>query len=380
MAVPKSLIFPDQILNAEYSKIMKNFFLLSITVVLFSIFSCEAQAQNAAAQHLPRVIILATGGTIAGQGTTPDRAGYIPGKLQVQDLLSSIPSINKIAIVEGEQVASIGSYDMTIEIWIKLAKRINEIFEKNEADGIVITHGTDTQEETAYFLSLTVRSDKPVVLTGSMRPATAISADGPKNLYDAILVACDPQSKGSGVMVCFNEALYDGKNVSKINTTNLNAFNSPNTGPIGQVYDSKVIYNNQIMQKKNSEPPFNVMRIDRVPKVEIVYMYVDASGTAINALVNDKTDGLIIACTGNGTFNKAILQSVEAAVKKGIVIVRSTRVPSGRVTQFSQVFDDRILGTIAADEHNPQKARILLMLALTVTKDKDKIQEMFLNY
>src|ERR1035437_6835510 len=155
----------------------------NILIVLYLMWACLAEAQS-----LPRVIILATGGTIAGQGTNPDRAGYIPGKIQVQDLLSAIPSINKIADVRGEQIASVGSFDMTIEIWMKLTKRINEIFANNEADGIVITHGTDTQEETAYFLNLTVKSDKPVVLTGSMRPATAISADGPKNLYDAILV------------------------------------------------------------------------------------------------------------------------------------------------------------------------------------------------
>jgi L-asparaginase len=347
----------------------------NILIALFLMWDCLADAQN-----LPRVIILATGGTIAGQGTNPDRAGYIPGKIQIQDLLNSIPSVNKIAVVRGEQVASVGSYDMTIEIWMKLAKRINEIFANNEADGIVITHGTDTQEETAYFLNLTIKSDKPVVLTGAMRPATAISADGPKNLYDAILVACDSQSKGKGVMVCFNEELYDGKNVVKINTTNLNAFSSPNTGPIGQVYDGKVIYFSQSLQKKSGESPFDIGRIDSMPSVEIVYTYVDASAASINAYINDKTDGLIIACVGNGNFTKSILQAVEAAEKKGIVIVRSTRVPSGRVTQFNQVFDDKKLGTIAADDHNPQKARILLMLALTITKDKDKIQEMFLNY
>jgi len=168
--------------------------------------------------------------------------------------------------------------------------------------------------------------------------------------------------------------------VFKINTTNLNAFSSPNTGPIGQVYDGKVIYYNQHLQKSDIEAPFDVSRIENLPKVEIVYMYVDATGAPINALINDKTEGLVIACSGNGTFNKAIFQAVNTAVKKGIVVVRSTRVPSGRVTQYNQVFDDKKLGTIAADDLNPQKARILLMLALTITKDRDKIQEMFLDY
>jgi len=348
---------------------MKNILLF----LVFSFWIYQAQSQN-----LPRVIILATGGTIAGQGSSVDRAGYTPGTLNIEDLLSNIPSVNKIASIKGEQIASVGSYDMTIEIWMKLAKRINEIFAKNEADGVVITHGTDTQEETAYFLSLTVKSDKPVVLTGSMRPATAISADGPKNLYDAILVASVPQSKGKGVMVSFNETLYDGKNVIKMNTTHVDAFESPNTGPIGQIYDGRVVYYSQPI--KNAEIPFDISKLETLPKVDIVYLYVDVSDAAINALINDKTEGLVIAGVGNGDMNKNILASVGTAVKKGILVVRGSRVASGRVTQFNQTFDDAKIGTIASDDLNPQKARILLMLALTVTKDRNKIQEMFLNF
>src|SRR6476620_3487072 len=161
----------------------------------FFVLLCATCTCFASSQDLPRVIILATGGTIAGVGTSATSAGYIPGKLPIEDLLKNIQEVTKRANVKGEQIASVGSYDMTIDIWIKLARRINEIFANNEADGIVITHGTDTQEETAYFLYLTVKSNKPVVLTGAMRAATSISADGPKNLYDAIVVASDRQSK-----------------------------------------------------------------------------------------------------------------------------------------------------------------------------------------
>ncbi len=348
---------------------MKKFFL----VLLFC--SCKYFAGS---QSHPRIIILATGGTISGQGSNVDRAGYIPGKLSADEILSAIPSVKKFANVKGEQIASIGSYDMTLAIWLKLAKRINEIFANDEADGIVVTHGTDTQEETAYFLSLTVNANRPVVITGAMRPATAISADGPKNLYDAILVACDSQSKGKGVILSFNETLFDARNVVKVNTTHLNAFNSPNAGPIGQVYDRKVLYYSQPVQKKHA--PFDINKLETLPKVEIAYMYVDASAAAVNAFVNDRIDGLIIAGAGNGSLNKAILTGVDTAVKKGIMVVRSSRVASGRVTQFNQVFDDEKLGTIVSDDLNPQKARILLMLALTVTKDRRKIQDMFLNY
>ncbi len=348
---------------------------------LLLILLCSSWAYCAIAQNLPRVIVLSTGGTIAGQQQNTDRAAYLPGKISIDDLLKNIPSIKQKAIVQGEQIASIGSYDMSIDLWLKLARRINDIFANNEADGIVITHGTDTQEETAYFLSLTINSDKPVVLTGAMRPATAISSDGPKNLYDAIIVASDVNSKGKSVLVSFNENVYDAKNVVKINTTNVHAFASPNTGSIGQVYDGKVTYNTQSLIKNSRFTPFDISKIDSLPNVEIVYAYTDASNVAINAFINNNTPGIIIAGTGSGSFNKAILESVKIAVNKNIMVVRSSRVVAGKVlTSYIGPFEDAKLGTIAAGELSPQKARILLMLALTNTKDKNKIQEMFLTY
>ncbi|NBA87715.1 type II asparaginase [Emticicia sp. CRIBPO] len=348
-------------------------------LLLILIFS--SYAISAASQNLPRIIVLSTGGTIAGQQPNTDRAGYIPGKIPVDELLKNIPSIKQKANIQGEQIAAIGSYDMTVEIWLKLARRINEIFAKNEADGVVITHGTDTQEETAYFLSLTVQSDKPVVLTGSMRPGTAISSDGPKNLYDAIIVASDVNSTGKGVLVCFNENVYEARHVVKVNTLNVNAFAAPNAGPIGQVYDGKVSYNAPSSVKNRSFVPFDISKTETLPTVEIVYAYADASNVAINAFINADHPGIIIAGTGNGSINKTILESVKTAVKKDIIVVRSSRVVSGQVTtQYVGPFEDAKLGTIVSNKLNPQKARILLMLALTVTKDKSKIQEMFLTY
>jgi L-asparaginase len=348
---------------------------------LLLLLLCSGCIYCAGSQNLPRIIVLSTGGTIAGQQPNTDKAGYLPGKIPIGELLKNIPSISQKAIVQGEQIASIGSYDMTVDIWIKLARRINEIFARQEADGIVITHGTDTQEETAYFLNLTVQSDKPVVLTGSMRPSTAISADGAKNLYDAIIVASAISSKGKGVMVCFNESIYDAKNVVKTNTANVNAFSSPNTGSIGQVYDGSVFYNAQSLSKHSGTAAFDISKIDSLPGVEIVYAYAGASNAAINAFINNNAAGIIIAGTGNGSFDKAIMESVKNAVKEGILVVRSSRVFSGKVTtQYVGTFDDSKLGTIVSDNLNPQKARILLMLALTITKDKNKIQEMFLAY
>src|SRR5881394_1016437 len=208
--------------------------ILSFLTLLILVMQVQAQ--------LPRVIILATGGTIAGAGASSDRAGYTAGKIPIDQLVGSIPTVKKIANITGEQVASVGSQDMTTDIWKKLAVRANEIFKNKEADAIVVTHGTDTQEETAYFLDLVVPSEYPVVLTGSMRPATAISADGPKNLYDAITVAINPETKGRGVLVSFNEGIYDAREVMKMSTTKTNAFGSPNTGAVGQAYDGRVEY------------------------------------------------------------------------------------------------------------------------------------------
>ncbi len=348
---------------------------------LLLILLCSSSAYFATSQNLPRVIVLSTGGTIAGQQPNTDRAGYLPGKIPIEELLKSIPAIKQKAIVQGERIAAIGSYDMTVEIWVKLARRINEIFANNEAEGIVITHGTDTQEETAYFLNLTVQSDKPVVLTGAMRPATAISADGPKNLYDAIIVASDLNSKGKGVLLCFNDHVFDARNVVKINTTNVDAFGSPNSSAIGEVYDSRVTYKTQSVNSRSNFKPFDINKMDSLPNVEIVYAYAGASDAAINAFINNNTSGIIIAGTGAGGFNTAILASVKDAVKKNRIVVRSTRVASGSVTtSYLGTFEDAKLGTIVSGNLNPQKARILLMLALTVTKDKNKIQEMFLTY
>ena len=344
-----------------------------VSVFIFLIFLVSAQAQ------LPRVIILATGGTIAGAGTSSDRAGYTAGKIPIDDLIGSIPTVKKIATITGEQISSVGSQDMTTDIWKKLAVRINEIISKKEADGIVITHGTDTQEETAYFLDLVVPSQMPVVLTGSMRASTAISADGPKNLYDAITVAIDPKSKGRGVLVSFNEGIFDGREVMKMSTTFTNAFGSPNTGPIGHVYDGKVEYYANAVRERDPQSPVTITANTNLPRVDIVYMYADAPSDMIDMLVSKKVDGIVIAGVGNGNFNKTYTDAVKRAVAAGVIVCRASRTPSGRVVLHDEINDDE-LGTIVSDDLNPQKARILLMLGLTKTKDKKQLQDYFFKY
>ena len=345
--------------------------ILSLFTAFFLVLQVQAQ--------LPKVIILATGGTIAGAGAAADRAGYTAGKIPIDDLIGGIPTVKKIANITGEQISSVGSQDMTTEIWKKLAVRINEIISKKEADGIVITHGTDTQEETAYFLDLVVPSQMPVVLTGSMRPATAISADGPKNLYDAITVAINPKSKGRGVLVSFNEGIFDGREVMKMSTTFTNAFGSPNTGPIGHVYDGKVEYYANATREVDPKSPVTITADMKLPRVDIVYMYADAPPDQIDMLVAKKVDGIVIAGVGNGNFNKAYMDAVKKAVAAGVIVCRASRTPSGRVVLHDEINDEE-LGTIVSDDLNPQKARILLMLGLTKTKDKKQLQEFFFKY
>ncbi|WP_250318093.1 type II asparaginase [Pedobacter sp. B4-66] len=327
----------------------------------------------------PRIIILATGGTIAGQGASADRAGYTAGKIPVADLIGTIPSIKNVAEVSGEQISAVGSQDMSLEIWKKLAVRINEIFSKKEADGIVITHGTDTQEETAYFLDLVVAYDNPVVLTGAMRASTAISADGPKNLFDAITLAADPKSKGRGVLVSFNESIFNSRDVTKLSTTKVNAFGAPNSGAIGQVFDGKVEFYKSSDRQVSPLPQFKVDDNTVFPKVEIVYTYADASPAYLDLLIKEKAAGIVIAGVGNGNFSKAFTSSVKKAVAAGIVVCRASRCVSGRVVEDGEV-DDKELGTIVTDDLNPQKARILIMLGLLKTHNTAELQQYFLRY
>src|SRR6187397_3696164 len=344
-----------------------------VSLLAFVIIIAQVNAQ------LPRVIILATGGTIAGAGASADRAGYTAGKIPIEDLIGAIPTVKKIASITGEQISSVGSQDMTIDIWKKLAIRINEIIAKKEADGIVVTHGTDTQEETSYFLDLVIPSAMPVVLTGSMRASTAISADGPKNLYDAITVAIDPKSKGRGVLISFNEGIFDARDVMKLSTTKTNAFGSPNTGPVGQAYDGRVEYYSSSEREVKPKSPVTITNNTKLPRVDIVYMYADAPSDMIDMLVAKKVDGIVIAGVGNGNFNKAYMDAVKRAVAAGVIICRASRAPSGRVVLHDEINDEE-LGTIVSDDLTPQKARILLMLGLTKTKDKKQLQQFFFTY
>lgn len=336
-------------------------------------------ATGAFAQKLPNIYILATGGTIAGAGVSATQTNYTSGQVAISSLIEAVPEIKNIANVTGEQIVSIGSQDMNDEVWLTLAKRINELLNSGNVDGIVITHGTDTMEETAYFLNLTVKSDKPVVLTGSMRPSTAISADGPLNLYNAVVTAAAQESKGKGVLVAMNGLILPAHGTIKMNTTDVQTFQAPNSGALGYIFNSKVFYNMSPLKLHTTQSIFDVTNLDKLPKVGIVYSYSNVDADVMDPFLNNGYQGIVHAGVGNGNLHKNLFPKLIEARKKGIVVVRSSRVPTGPVTLDDEVDDDKYT-FVASQELNPQKARVLLMLALTKTSDWQTIQQYFLEY
>ncbi len=349
----------------------------NVILFLMSLAMLQIQAQDKTTKTLPRIMILATGGTIAGSGESSTKAAYTAGKVPIDDLLNAVPAIHQYGKITGEQAASIGSQDMNVVTWLKLSNRINQIFKEDLADAIVVTHGTDTMEETAYFLKLTVMSNKPVVVVGSMRPSTALSQDGNRNLLDAVMVAADVKTQGKGVMVAMNEKIFDPRDVTKGSSTNLATFVSRNFGPIGLIYDGKVSYYYQSL--KNSSRKFDVSKLSSLPQVEIVYGYADASPTTVTGILNSNLKGIIYDGMGNGNFNEPVGKALAEASKKGILVCRSNRNGSGRTTLDNEV-DDKALGFIVADDLSAQKARVLLMLSLTETADKAKIQQNLFDF
>ena len=327
----------------------------------------------------PDIHILATGGTIAGAGASATATNYTAGQVAIGTLLDAVPQLKDIANVTGEQVVRIGSQDMSDEVWLTLAKRINELLASPEVDGIVITHGTDTMEETAYFLNLTIKSNKPVVLVGAMRPSTAISADGPSNLYNAVVTASTPASKGKGVLVVMNGQIWGAESVTKMHTTSVETFQAPNAGALGYVLNGKAIYNQAPLKKHTTQSAFDVSKLKSLPKVGIVYSHSNIDADMVEPMLKNGYKGIIHAGVGNGNIHKNIFPILEKARKQGIQVVRSSRVPTGPTTLDNEVDDERYQ-FIASQQLNPHKARILLMLALTQTNDWKKIQEYFNEY
>ncbi len=356
---------------------------LALLLALVAGPAAYAQAQAAAPvarPALPHVVILATGGTIAGVQPKEGEAGYKSGSLSVEALIKGAPGIEKLARLDGEQIASIGSQDMNDVVWGKLAKRANELLAQPDVDGIVVTHGTDTMEETGFFLGLVLRSDKPVVLVGSMRPATSQSADGPLNLLNGVAVAADPESKGHGVMVVVNDEIHTGRDVHKTHTTAVNTFVSVTRGTVGKVYYGKVKYGYIPTYRHTVRSEFaTAPRSIYPPRVDIVFAHEGVDGTMVKCAVAAGAKGIVLAGVGDGNATTDMINALAEAAKSGIVVVRASHVGFGMVRRNVELDDDK-LGFVAGMDLNPQKARVLLRVALTQTNDIKQIQKYFEEY
>jgi L-asparaginase len=359
--------------------------LSSLFMVVAASASAYAQGGSASGSvavdtmTLPKVVVLATGGTIAGAAKSNVTAGYSSGQVGVDELLNAVPEAKKLARLSGEQVSNIGSQDMNDQVWIKLADRVNAILAMPDVSGVVITHGTDTIEETAFFLNLVVHSRKPVVLTASMRPSTALSADGPLNFFNAVAVAADKESAGRGVLVVVNDWIHGASSLTKTSTTAVQTFLSPLSGLIGTVNYGVMEWYRGPIGKNTVTSEFSVDQNTTLPRVDIIMATENMDGALINAAAANGAKGIVIAGVGNGNMTKPALEALAAQARKGIVCVRSTRVTTGEVGRNVEVKDDS-LNFVASLGLNPQKARVLLRLALLKTSEPKTIQRYFDEY
>ena len=354
--------------------------LVAVAAAVAVVALAAACAQNAnTAGKKPKVVIVATGGTIAGAAKSQTEAGYQSGAVGVDILIEAVPELKDLADVTGEQVASIGSQDMNDEVWLKLANKVNELLAKPDVSGVAITHGTDTMEETSYFLNLVVKSDKPVVLTGSMRPSTAMSADGPLNIYNAVAIAADPTARGRGVMVAVDDDIHSGHDIIKFHSTDVATMRSGEAGLVGASLFGKNTWYRTPTCVHTSKSEFRVDGVTALPRVDIIYAHANMSPDIITSAVEHGAKGLVIAGVGDGNMTAPSVEALKAAIAKGVVVVRSSRTNGGIIRRNIELNDDQ-LGTVASMELNPGKARVLLQLALTKTQDSKKIQDYFDRY
>ena len=350
---------------------------LVVVIVTGPVVQGRLNAQPA--QGLPNIVVLATGGTIAGAATTNVQAGYTSGQVGVEQLIAAVPEAKKLANMRGEQISNIGSQDMNDEVWLKLANRVNALVAMPDVAGVVITHGTDTIEETAYFLNLVIKSKKPVVLTAAMRPATALSADGPLNFFNAVAVAANKDAAGRGVLVVINDWIHGAASLTKTSTTAVQTFLSPQSGLIGSVAYGDIEFFRGPIGKHTDGSEFTVAGATALPRVDIIMAYENMDGALIDAAVAAGAKGLVIAGVGNGNMTQAAVTALTAQAKKGIVCVRASRVATGRVSRNVELEDDK-LGFVASLDKNPQKARVLLRVALLKPRSVTDMQRIFDEY
>ena len=327
----------------------------------------------------PKVVILATGGTIAGAGASASNsATYQAAKVPVEKLIAGLPELAEVAEVRGEQVFQIASESFTNDKLMQLGKRVAELARDPAVDGIVVTHGTDTLEETAFFLNLVIHTDKPIVVVGSMRPGTAMSADGMLNLYDAVVTAASPSSRGKGVLVTMNDEIFSGRDVSKRINIKTSAFGSQ-WGPLGMVVEGKVYWFRLPAKRHTMNSEFDIATIDKLPEVLIIYGSGNMSLESYDAVQRAGAKAVVHAGTGNGSVANYAVDKLRALRDGGMVVVRSSRVPDGFVIRNAEQPDDKY-DWVAGHDHNPQKAKILAALALTKTSDTKELQRIFWEY
>jgi L-asparaginase len=331
---------------------------------------------------LPRVGLILTGGTIDSVGADRlDLAWYIEAnkRLGNGELLAQLPELKTFARVDEIPFRRLPSQALVDADWLDLVRKIHSIFDQDQADGIVITHGTNTLEETAYFLNLVLKTDRPVVIVGSMRPSSAISADGYLNVVNAVRVAADPQSKGRGCLVVMNDTIFNGRDVTKNSTYRVEAFQSRDMGPLGVAdADGKVVYYHRVERKHTTQTEFDVRTMTTLPRVDVILSYVNADGVMIDAAAKAGARGIVSAATGAGRPTPAQDDAFDRAYKEhGMLMCLCSRVASGRVVRSPGL---KRKGFVASDNLPPWKARILLSLALTQSSNADEIQRIFDTY
>lgn len=325
---------------------------------------------------MPRVRLVATGGTIS------NRSG---GRLTAEELVASMTGIERFARPEFEQFANTASSALTLKQWLDLARRINTLF-REEADlaGIVVTSGTDTLEETAFFLHLAVQSDKPVVVVGSMRNPSTLGYEGSANLLQGFRVAADPQSRGKGVLVVMNDQINSAREVTKTDALRLDTFQTRGYGALGAVDADRVVYYRAPTKRHTKDSEFDLAAVEELPRVDVVMTYQGATGDVIKAIVDQGAKGIVIASAGAGALSGTQNEGVQYAVQKGVFVVTSTRAGSGRIASRPRITppgqQQPPVFRISAEDHAPVKARILLMLALARSEDGHAIQKMFVDY
>ena len=318
--------------------------------------------------NLPVVVVVATGGTIAN---TPS------GRLHAGEVADAIPALKNVARLEVEEVIRVASSAIGHEHWPPLARRVNELLARPEVKGVVVTHGSNTVEETAYFLSLTVKSDKPVVLTAAQRQFTTLSSDSPKNFLQAVRVAASDEARGKGALVVANDVINAARDVSKNISTRLETYSSRDMGALGFVDDDRITFYRLPVKQHTTGTPFDAARLQKLPKVDIVYTYAGADGALIDAAIAQGAEGIVIAGFPTGVATPVMDQAIRRAVDKGIPVVMTNRGGMGRVMDKKP---EEARPLLWGDNLTPVKARVLLMLALTATRDAEGLQQMFEKY